>query len=160
MNPISHMLFVRALHLLLSALLLVYGTNLCQANGVPNTLEEAFVFLNTRLTTQEKEHFRKTSEQEAVTSAHMGLGMYIRNEWFRSGSSALPSWLRGLGARHIDDMTAMILTSYWRHLNGRPIQIEQQGTCYRKWWEEQHRIIEAAKAKGETSHGTASFVCP
>jgi hypothetical protein len=127
---------------------------------VPQTLEEAFQALDEMLPPNEIQAFRQRPEREAVVLQHMGLGMYIRNAWFRSGKSRLVGMLHSHGAGHLDDMSSMILTSYWRRLNGQPIDIERQGACYRRWWAEQHRIKAAAKANNQTSYGVPSFRCP
>jgi uncharacterized protein DUF6794 len=123
-------------------------------------MEEAFAVLDTTLSQAAREQFRNMPVDKAVTHAHMGLGMYIRNEWFRRGRSSLPTKLHSLGARHIDDMSAMVLTSYWRYLNGKPIELERQGACYKRWWTEQERLIELAKRQGSESHEMPDSHCP
>ena len=150
----------RPLRLLFCVLALGYVIGLSAADPVPNTLEEAFVVLDQKLTSEAREQFRRTLEEEAVTSAHMSLGMYIRNQWFRAGGSRLPGLLQDVGARHMDDMSSIVLTSYWRHLNGKPLQLAQQGECYRRWWQEQERLVREAKSNGEPSYATPSFSCP
>jgi hypothetical protein len=124
-------------------------------SAVPHTLEEAFAVLDKKLSAVERQKFQNTPEREAVALAHMGLGMYIRNEWFRAGGSALPKVLR---AQHLDDASAIVLTSYWRHLNGKPLEVESQINCYHRWWREQQRLID--EAKGSSSYGTPAFSCP
>jgi hypothetical protein len=127
---------------------------------IPNTLDQAYGVLDRLLSPADRHAFMSTPEQEAVTRAHMGLGLYIRNKWFRSGKSALPGVLYDFGARSFDDMSGMVLTSYWRHLNGKPIDIEKQGACYRRWFDEEQRLESDAKAKGESSYKLPSFDCP
>lgn len=127
---------------------------------IPNTLEQAYGVLDRLLSPGDRLAFMSTSEREAVIRSHVGLGMYIRNAWFRSGKSALPGVLHELGARSFDDMSSMVLTSYWRHLNGKPVEIEKQGACYRRWSDEAHRLESEAKAKGESSYQLPSFGCP
>jgi hypothetical protein len=133
---------------------------MASASEVPNTLSEAFVALDRQLTSQQQDAFKNTSEHEAVVTAHMSLGLYIRNAWFRSGQSKLPGQLYALGARSLDDMSSIVLTSYWRHLNGKPLKVEEQCACYARWWREEQRLESAAKAKGEISYSYPSFDCP
>jgi hypothetical protein len=129
---------------------------LCHAaEPVPNTLEEAFAALDKRLPAVERSKFQNTPESQAVTFAHRGVGMYIRNQWFRAGGSALPKVLQ---AQHLDDASAIVLTSYWRHLNGKPLEIERQIDCYHRWWREQRRLIN--EAKGASSYGIPVLSCP
>jgi hypothetical protein len=127
------------------------------AEPVPNTLAEAFSVLDKQLPAKDRESFKRMPERNAVTDAHRGLGMYIRNEWFRAGHSALPSSLQ---ARHLDDASSIVLTSYWRYLNGKPLDVERQVSCYHRWWDEQQRIVNTAKAKGSSSYGMLAFSCP
>jgi len=124
---------------------------------VPDTLEQAFHQLDKQLPSAERESFKKLPEREAVSQAHMGLGMYIRNAWFRTGKSALPG---ALEVQHLDDASSIVLTSYWRYLNGKPLGVEEQITCYRRWWVEQQRLEETAKSSGSTTYATPSFSCP
>ncbi|MCL2310268.1 MAG: hypothetical protein FWC42_08370 [Proteobacteria bacterium] len=129
---------------------------LCHAaESVPNTLEEAFAALDKQLSAIERQKFQNAPESEAVALAHMGIGMRIRNEWFRAGGSALPRTLR---VQHLDDASAIVLTSYWRHLNGKPLEVENQINCYHRWWQEQQRLID--EAKGASSYKTPAFSCP
>jgi hypothetical protein len=146
-----------ALQLVILATLYWGAPTLRAGENVPNTLEQAFQHLDRQMSPAERESFKGLPERAAVTRAHRHLGMYIRNEWFRAGGSALPSLLR---AQHLDDASSIILTSYWRHLNGKPVGLEAQITCYHRWWAEQHRLVEAAKSSGSSSHATPSFTCP
>jgi|ERR1700722_3779559 len=141
-------------------ILLLFGAIVSADQPVPNTLDEAFTSLDGSLKPEERLAFMKRPELEAVTLAHFAVGLYIRNQWLRSGKSTLTSLLLAKGAQSFDDMSAMILTSYWRHLHGKPIQLEEQGACYRKWGLEQQKLIDQAKAKGEDSYSTPDFNCP
>jgi hypothetical protein len=133
------------------------SAQLLAVEPVPNTLEEAFALLDRTLAVTDRKSFKQQSEHKAVTSAHRGLGMYIRNQWFRAGRSPIPTQLR---AQHLDDASSIVLTSYWRYLNGKPLEIERQISCYERWWQEQRRLMDAAKAKGESSYETPLFSCP
>jgi hypothetical protein len=138
---------------LVTSLALVAGTPMLNAkDGIPDTMEEAYHFLDAKLPPDQRERFKQMIESEVVASTHFGLGMHIRNYWFRSGKSALPGFLYSLGAMDLDDLSSMVLTSYWRYLNNKPIEIEKQGAYYKRWWEEQKRLIEDAPQKGLGSY--------
>ena len=128
--------------------------------SAPNTLDEAFAALDALLSPADRHSFMHKSEGQATLDAHFSLGMYIRNEWFRHGGSTLPGELYAAGARSLDDMSSMVLTSYWRHLNGKPIKLREQGSCYERWWKEQERLEREAKAKGQKSWRAPDFDCP
>jgi len=48
--------------------------------------------------------------------SHFTIGMGIRNEWIRSGNPELVKFFLDQDVKHPDDMSAMILTSYYRYL--------------------------------------------
>jgi hypothetical protein len=145
---------------LVIAFFCAFAASMAYAGDVPNTLPQAFAALDQKLNSQQRDVFKTTPEATAVVRAHMSLGLYIRNTWFRSGHSKLPAQLHSLGAQSLDDMSSVVLVSYWRHLNGKPLKVEEQCACYAKWWHEQLRLESAAKAKGENSYSSPSFDCP
>jgi hypothetical protein len=51
------------------------------AEPIPNSLDQAFTYLDKKLPSKERESFILTPEKTAVVRAHDGLGMFIRNEW-------------------------------------------------------------------------------
>lgn len=145
---------------LIALFLCILAPIIASTSEVPNTMLQAFSALDKQLGPQKREAFKNTPEAEAVANADMSLGIYMRNVWFRSGHSRLADKLHALGAQSFDDASAVVLASYWRHLNGRPLEIEKQCACYAKWWQEQDQLIAAAKAKGKDSYPIPSFSCP
>lgn len=76
-------------------------------------------------------------EDSAIGSAHHGLGAYIRNEWrLWSGEGALVQYFNGMGIKHPDDMSGIILASYHQWKNGKPINLEKQVKYYVKYWKD------------------------
>jgi hypothetical protein len=141
-------------------ILLIVSAMASADQRVPNTLDEAFTSLDVSLKPEQRLAFMQRPEREAIMEAHFAVGLYIRNQWLRSGKSALAKLLHEKGAQSYDDMSSMILHSYWRHLNGKPIQLNEQGACYKRWWLEQQKLMDQSKARGEDSHSTPDFVCP
>lgn len=110
---------------------------------VPETLEETFLWLDKFL--QDKELFKETPEKEMMGMAHHGLGRWLRNKWYLWWSEkfaiesieekdslypqtkpTLNSYFESLGIHHADDMSGIVLVSYHRHLNDKPIELEKQ----------------------------------
>jgi hypothetical protein len=141
-------------------LLLALPLNAAAVPPVPQTMEDAFHALDSLLGNAQREAFMHKPEREATVEAHMGVGMYVRNQWFRHGGSPLVGYLMGKGAHSLDDASAMLLTSYWRYLNGQPIRLEEQGACYARWGAEQNRLIREAEANHRDSYATPAFDCP
>ncbi|WP_460484376.1 DUF6794 domain-containing protein [Capnocytophaga sp. HP1101] len=101
-------------------------------NQKPKTLTDCLQFLDHQLKKQDKEHIKTLTEEQFFMESHFSLGMTIRNEWIRAGDGELVSFFLDKGVRHPDDMSAIILTSYYRHLLGKNIDLEGQLEEYHK----------------------------
>lgn len=91
---------------------------------IPNTVEEC-------ITEMAKwgmaiDQFKNKIESDAVVSTHHTVGQWIRNEWGLWTQSKLKDYFVQMGLTHPDDMSSVIITSYHRHLNGKPLHIEEQ----------------------------------
>ena len=98
----------------------------------PKNLTECIQMLDKNLKTEDKDYIKTLSEDEFFMESHFTIGMGIRNEWIRSGNPELVTFFLDQGVKHPDDMSAMILTSYYRHLLGKEIDIEVQISAYKK----------------------------
>jgi len=65
---------------------------------------------------------------------HMSMGLWMRNNWGLWKGSRLAKWFNAQGIIHPDDMSGIILTSFWRHLNNKPIGLDEQVKFYQDWW--------------------------
>lgn len=102
---------------------------------IPKDLEDAFAELDKKLSAEDKANI-KSGETKAV-DMHFGLGMWMRNNWkLWGGGSPLAKHLQGLGLRHPDDMSGLILTSYVRRLRGEPLEVDKQVEHYKAYWAE------------------------
>ena len=82
----------------------------------PKNLTECIQMLDKNLKKEDKEYIKTLTEDEFFKESHFTIGMGIRNEWIRSGNPELVKFFSDEGVKHPDDMSAMILTSYYRHL--------------------------------------------
>ena len=98
----------------------------------PKNLTECIQMLDKNLKTEDKDYIKTLTEDEFFMESHFTIGMGIRNEWIRSGNPELVTFFLDQGVKHPDDMSAMILTSYYRHLLGKEIDIEVQISAYKK----------------------------
>ena len=101
---------------------------------IPKDLDDCFKELNKLLEPSVIEELKNGSEED-LSRYHFGLGMWIRNNWGVWGDSRLGDYFREMGIWHPDDMSSIILVSYWRHLNDRPIQLDEQVEFYESYWE-------------------------
>ena len=98
----------------------------------PKNLTECIQMLDKTLKTEDKDYIKTLTEDEFFMESHFTIGMGIRNEWIRSGNLELVTFFLDQGVKHPDDMSAMILTSYHRHLLGKEIDLEGQISAYKK----------------------------
>lgn len=104
-------------------------------NGIyiPKDLKDCFKELKAMLAPELIEEMRSGTEDDMI-EYHHGLGTWLRNNWGLWADSQLKKYFNGIGVHHPDDMSGIILTSFWRHLNNRPIQLEEQTKYYQEYW--------------------------
>ena len=98
----------------------------------PKNLTECIQMLDHILKKEDKEKAKTLTESEFLIETYFGTGMGIRNEWIRSGNPELVKFFSDEGVKHPDDMSAMILTSYYRYLLGKEIDFEGQISAHKK----------------------------
>ncbi len=106
---------------------------------VPKDLEDCFTELKKLLKPEDVEKM-KNGREEDMAGYHFGLGMWMRNNWGLWGDSRLTQWFNTQGIKHPDDMSGIILDSFWRHLNQKPIKLEEQVKYYQDYWKKQGAI--------------------
>ena len=104
----------------------------------PTTLSECFDILTDIIKeSEDREWFKKSTENEVVSGAHHGLGEWVRNKWnLWDKSSPLYKNLKKLGLWHADDMSSFILISYHRLINDKDLDLSEQVKCYINYWSE------------------------
>lgn len=65
---------------------------------------------------------------------HHFLGMHIRNEWGLWAQGPLVKYFNIIGIYHADDMSGIILESYWRDKHNLDLDIDGQVKRYRAYW--------------------------
>lgn len=108
---------------------------------IPKSFDEALVQLDKILPDSTKTLVMSMTETEFISNSHFGLGMWIRNEWlykrlagFSVGESELRKDLESKGLFTNDDMSGIILRSYYRKLNNQNIDFEQQVADIHQWY--------------------------
>ena len=100
---------------------------------IPKNLEDCFVELKKMLHPTLINEMRLQSEDDMILYHH-GLGTWIRNNWALWAKGRLSKYFNEVGIKHPDDMSGIILTSFWRHLHSQPIKLDEQVECYKKHW--------------------------
>jgi len=101
---------------------------------VPKDLDDCFTELDKKLSKEDIEKIKGGSEQQTIGLYHFGLGRWMRNNWGLWGGSRLSKWFKEKGVWHPDHMSSIILTSFWRHLNNKPIMLDEQIRHYQDFW--------------------------
>ncbi len=88
-------------------------------NGIyiPKDIDDCMTELDKMLDDSLKCEIRKMSADEFQAKAHFGLGMWMRNNYGLWQGSRLAVYIRkNCDVRHPDDMSGVILSSYYNHL--------------------------------------------
>ncbi len=100
---------------------------------VPKNLDECFSELKKMLSPELVEEMQTGNEAD-MAQYHHGLGMWLRNNWGLWSGSRLKRYFNNLGINHPDDMSGIILDSFWRNLNHKPVELENQVKYYQEYW--------------------------
>ena len=112
---------------------------------IPQNLDDCFQELNKMLPSELIWKIKKGAERDMI-QFHLNLGMWIRNNWGLWRGSRLSEYFNGIGIKHPDDMSSIILNSYWRYLHHKPINLKEQADLYKSYWS----IIKKHSSKDKT----------
>lgn len=93
---------------------------------IPEDMGDAFLQLNKLIDESSKAKFKEASEEEAVHKLHFSLGRWIIYNWQFYDGSRLSHSLKQLKIHHPDDMARVLIRSYHRYLNKKPLDIKEQ----------------------------------
>jgi hypothetical protein len=90
-------------------------------NGVyiPKNLGECFTELDRLLPEVDKKEMQALPRREDMIQYHLGLGMWMRNNWGLWGGSRLQKYFTDRGVAHPDEMSSVILYHYYDWLHGQ-----------------------------------------
>jgi hypothetical protein len=101
---------------------------------IPTNLEACFEAIRKMMPEEELDQFKGGSENDVIAKCHFGFGQWLRNNWGLWKGSKLKDWFVEKGLQHADDMSGVILTSFWRQLNDKPIDLDAQIKHYQDYW--------------------------
>lgn len=101
---------------------------------IPKDLEECFTQIDRILPDSIKQARLTQTEDQFSSRMHMGLGLWIRNNWGLWKGSRLSKYFNEKGINHPDDMSGIILDSYYRKKAGKEIKLEEQIIFYQNYW--------------------------
>lgn len=115
----------------------------------PANLDEAIDAVNAEYTETDGNRIKTMSEEEFIVASHHNLGQYLRNKWclwwqperfhpeWPKEKPAIVTFFNDLGIFHADDMSSIILTSFYRKLTDQPVDLEGQVKHYQEFWKNQ-----------------------
>ncbi|WP_037373645.1 DUF6794 domain-containing protein [Salinimicrobium xinjiangense] len=106
----------------------------CSQKNIPYGLRSTINEIDRNLNDTVKYDFKIAPEGVATSKHHFGLGLNIRNEKNLWRSSLLKTFFQLNGIQHPDDMSGIILTTYHRELNNKPINFREQKRYYKEYW--------------------------
>jgi len=98
-----------------------------QINGVyiPVDLNDAFSEL-TRLSDPAGLEKFKSAPDSAISSSHFGLMKWVQLNWGLDEGSRFSHYMKLKGISVPDDMARVVVVTFHRHLNGKPLMLEQE----------------------------------
>lgn len=109
---------------------------------IPVDLQDAFNELNRLSEGEGITHFKNAPEEGLDRKLHFGLGKWIMKNWGLEEGSRISHFLRLKGVSRPDDMVRVIILTWHRYLNQKPLQLEEEVAIIQKY-------IEAERAKRE-----------
>jgi len=101
---------------------------------IPCDLYDCFRQIDTFFPDSTKTIIKGMEEIEFSSNVHFGLGMWMRNNWGLWGGSRLSVYFNNLGIFHPDDMSGIIITTYYRYLKNEDIKLEEEIKYYKDYW--------------------------
>lgn len=99
----------------------------------PKTLKECWEVLNQELDKEDIDYI-KNLKKDGVVRTHHTLGRWIRNNWGLWAGSDLKVHLEAIGFTHPDDMSSVIINSYWAQLNNQYFDLDEKVKYYQDYW--------------------------
>lgn len=104
---------------------------------IPTTLAEAHAELERMLPSKELAEIDAMASEDDMSLYHMGLGMGIRNSWGLWAGGPLAKHMQELGFTHPDDMSGVILETFWCKRHGKDFRLKERAAGYREFAETQ-----------------------
>lgn len=102
---------------------------------IPQTLAEAHTALERLFTAQELAEIDRMKSEAEMVKYHFSLGMSIRNSWGLWRGSPLAKHLQELGFIHPDDMSGVVLETFWCKRHQQPFRLKEKAQVCRVYWE-------------------------
>lgn len=119
-------------------------------HDIPSNLDDAISIIKRSTPDEELESIKAMTENKFSSLAHFGFGMGIRNKWhlwwsidlaeqyrdknYPQTKPAIVEFFNNLGIYHADDMSGIIVTTFYRDIAGIDINLDEQVQRYIDFW--------------------------
>ncbi|MBK8091050.1 MAG: hypothetical protein IPK32_03375 [Verrucomicrobiaceae bacterium] len=100
----------------------------------PKSLEEAHQQLEKLLPKKELVKIDAMKTEGEMIKYHFGPGMGMRNGWGLWGGGPLAQHMNKLGFHHPDDMSAVILETFWCKRHKKDFRLKERAAYYEAYW--------------------------
>lgn len=111
-----------------------------ESKEIPKNLDEAIAHFIKQANPEEMKKWAAGAENKSTVDIHHGSGTALRNSWGLWGvgedKTEIYLWFNTIGIAMGDDLSSIIYTSLHRHLNNKPIDLQEQVKIYWKHWRE------------------------
>jgi hypothetical protein len=97
-----------------------------QSFECPRCIDECIAYLDTVIGFETKGDIIYFNELEFLKYHHDSFGFFLGEHWELEDDSDLAQYFNKMGIQSIDAMIEIILTSYYRHLKGDPLRLNEQ----------------------------------
>ncbi len=131
----------------------------------PSNLDQAIEIIKKNTNEKDIDYIKSLTEDECSALAHMSFARGLRNNWYLWWSKKLAkdykeknypqekptivSFFHDLGIYHADDMSGIIVSSFYRDLQGAERDLAGQVQHYIQFWEEQNVNLKEEYEKAE-----------
>lgn len=103
-----------------------YTTDSLRGAYIPKDLDDCFKQIDNFWSDSTKNGVKRMTEKDFTARAHLGFGTWMRNNWQLWAGSRLSKYFNDKGIYHPENISGIILTSYYRHLTGQAVNLDEQ----------------------------------
>ncbi len=100
----------------------------------PTTLEEAHIELERIFSKEELAKIDAMKSEREMGVYHFGLGTGLRNDWGLWHGGPLAKHMNKLGFIHPDDMSGVILATFWCKRHNKDFRLKERAAYYDSYW--------------------------
>ena len=106
---------------------------------IPKDLNDCHRTLDSLLKSKDKKEIDSLKSESDMGMYHHGFGTWLRNNWGLWGGSRLSVYFNNMGIFHPDDMSGIILKSYYYYRHKQSFDLDKEVKHYKDYWEKQKK---------------------